>query len=92
MNTKPVLSLARALPLVTVLAALTLASGCATRNTATGGKETTLLGGAMVVSKDSFQPVNPATVDTDTSKLIGTNGPSGKKVSLFWGLLTLHDY
>lgn len=78
-----------------LLAALTLlsfASGCATRTTSTGGKETTLLGGALIVSKDSFQPTTPATVDADTSKIIGRNGPSGQKVSLFWGLMTLHDY
>ena len=33
-----------------------------------------------------------ATINADTSKLVGKNGPSGKKVSLLWGLLTLHDY
>lgn len=79
------------LPLLAVLLSL-LAAGCATRNTASGGKETSLLAGAVTVSSDSFQPVNPATVNTDTSKIVGKNGPSGKKVSLLWGLLTLHDY
>jgi len=69
-----------------------LFSGCATRNTSSGGRETSVLGGAVTVATDSFQPTNPATIDADTSKLIGKNGPSGKKVSLFWGLLTLHDY
>ncbi len=69
-----------------------LFSGCATRNTSSGGRETSVLGGAVTVASDSFQPTNPATIDADTSKLIGKNGPSGKKVSLFWGLLTLHDY
>jgi outer membrane lipoprotein SlyB len=70
----------------------TLLAGCATRRTTSGGKETNVLGGAVTVTSDSFQPVNPATVNTDTSKIIGKNGPSGKKVSLFWGLLTFHDY
>jgi len=69
-----------------------LFSGCATRNTSSGGRETSVLGGAVTVASDSFQPTNPATIDADTSKLVGKNGPSGKKVSLFWGLLTLHDY
>jgi hypothetical protein len=78
--------------LAALLALLAFTAGCATRNTASGGKETTILGGAVTVAKDSFQPTNPATVDADTSKIIGKNGPSGKKVSLFWGLLTLHDY
>ena len=75
-----------------LLALLVLGSGCATRNTSSGGRETTVLGGAVTVATDSFQPPNPATLDADTSKIIGKNGPSGKKVSLFWGLITLHDY
>ncbi len=79
------------LPVIAV-AALLLSAGCATRNTSSGGKETTVLGGAVTVASDSFQPVNPATINTDTSKLVGKSGPSGKKVSLFWGLLTFSDY
>lgn len=80
------------LPLAAALAVLVCASGCATRNTSSGGKETSVLGGAMTVTSDSFQPITPATVNTNTSKIVGSSGPSGKKVSLFWGLLTLHDY
>ncbi len=80
------------LSLVAALALLVFASGCATRNTSTGGKETTVLGGAVTVATDSFQPTTPATLDVDTTKIVGKNGPSGKKVSLFWGLVTLHDY
>jgi hypothetical protein len=57
-----------------------------------GGKETTVLGGAVSVATESFQPTTPTTLDTDTSRLSGKSGPSGKKVSLFWGLLTFHDY
>ena len=75
-----------------VIVIATLSAGCATRRTTSGGKETNVLGGAVTVTSDSFQPVNPATVNTDTSKIVGKNGPSGKKVSLFWGLLTFHDY
>ena len=74
------------------LALLLLASGCATRTTASGGHETTLLGGAVTVATNSFQPPPPATLDVDTSKLASTGDPSGKKVTLFWGLITLHDY
>ena len=80
------------LRLAAVLTLVACASGCATRNTSSGGRETTLLGGAVTVASDSFQPTNPATLDTDTSKLIGKNGPSGSKVTLLWGLITLHDY
>ena len=75
-----------------VLALVACVSGCATRNTSSGGRETTLLAGAVVYASDSFQPTSPATVDADTSKLIGKNGPSGKKVTFLWGLITLHDY
>lgn len=74
------------------LAVLIFGFGCATRHTNSGGKETSVLGGAVTVATDSFQPVNAATLNTDTSKLAGKSGPSGKKVSLFWGLLTFHDY
>ncbi len=80
------------LPLLATAALLLTTSGCATRNTSSGGKETTILGGAITVASDSFQPTTPATIDADTSKIIGKNGPSGKKVTLFWGVLTLHDY
>jgi hypothetical protein len=78
-----------------VLAACALllgASGCATRTTASGGKETTVLGGALTVATDSFQPTTPATADVDTTKLIGNGNPSGAKTTLLWGLITLHDY
>jgi hypothetical protein len=69
------------------------ATGCATRVTASGGRETTVLGGALTVATDSFQPPTPATaVETDTSKLASTGNPTGKKTSILWGLITLHDY
>lgn len=80
------------LSLAAVVALVCFASGCATRNTMSGGKETSVLGGAVTVASNSFQPPNPATIDTDTSKIVGKNGPSGKRVSLFWGLLTFNDY
>jgi len=80
------------LQLAALLSVLALVSGCATRKTSSGGKETSVLGGAVTVATDSFQPTNPATIDADTSKIVGKNGPSGKKTTLFWGLLTLHDY
>lgn len=82
----------KVLPLCSLFGLLVLASGCATRNTSSGGKETNVLGGAVTVATDSFQPTNPATLDADTSKIVGRKGPSGKKVSILWGLITLHDY
>jgi hypothetical protein len=92
MNFKPALRLPNGLLLAAALSLLLAASGCATRKTISGGKETTVLGGAVTVATDSFQPTNPATLDVDTSKIVGRNGPSGKKVSILWGLVTLHDY
>lgn len=80
------------LPVTALLAFALCTSACATRNTSSGGKETTVLGGAVTVATDSFQPTTPATLDADTSKIVGKNGPSGKKVSILWGLVTLHDY
>lgn len=94
MKTKLLLSAlpAKALATVGALSLLLLASGCATRTTASGGRQTTLLGGAMTVETNSFEPTTPITVDTDTSKLASTGNPTGKKTTLFWGLITLHDY
>jgi hypothetical protein len=80
------------LQLAAILGLLVFATGCATRNTMSGGKETTVLGGAVTVATESFQPTPPTTIDVDTSKMVGQKGPSGKKVSVLWGLLTFHDY
>jgi hypothetical protein len=92
MNSKSAPRLSNGLVLAATLALLVTASGCATRSTISGGKETTVLGGAVTVATDSFQPTPPATIDADTSKIVGRSGPSGKKVSILWGLVTLHDY
>lgn len=73
-------------------AAVLVTSGCATRTTASGGRETNLLGGALTVSTNSFEPTSAATLDVDTSKVVSAGNPTGKKTTLFWGLITLHDY
>jgi len=80
--------------LVASLGALALSiTGCATRVTASGGRETTILGGAVTVATDSFQPTTPAAaIDADTSKLASTGNPTGKKTTILWGLITFHDY
>jgi len=78
--------------LAAISVTLLLVAGCATRNTMSGGKETTVLGGAYTVATESFQPIPPTTINMDTSNLVGKKGPSGKKVTLLWGLITLHDY
>ena len=67
-------------------------TGCASRVTASGGRETSVLGGVFTVATDSFQPTTPNTLDTDTSKVGSAGNPSGKKVTLLWGLITFHDY
>ena len=79
--------------LAAALAFALFSSGCATRVTASGGRETNILGGAVTVSTNSFQPPAPATaLEVDTSKLISAGNPTGKKTTLLWGLITLHDY
>lgn len=75
-----------------LVASTLFASGCATRATASGGRETSVLGGALTVSTNSFEPTNAATIDADTSKIVSAGNPTGKKTTLFWGLITLHDY
>jgi hypothetical protein len=78
--------------LTAAFAAVLVTSGCATRTTASGGRETNLLGGALTVSTNSFEPTSAATLDVDTSKVVSAGNPTGKKTTLFWGLITLHDY
>lgn len=81
------------LPLTLILAAtLSLLAGCATRTTPSGGKETTVLGGAVTVATNSFQPPAPQTFAADTTKIVGLGNPSGTKTTILWGLITLHDY
>ena len=75
-----------------LLATAVFGTGCATHVTASGGRETTILGGAVTVATDSFQPTTPATLDVDTSKVLSAGNPTGKKTTLLWGLITLHDY
>jgi hypothetical protein len=69
-----------------------LISGCATHTTSSGGRETDVMGGMVTVATNSFQPTPAATLDVDTSKIVGHGDPSGSKVTLLWGLITLHDY
>ena len=71
--------------LALILAAtLSFFAGCATRTTPSGGKETTVLGGAVTVA--------PQTFAADTTKIVGLGNPSGTKTTILWGLITLHDY
>jgi hypothetical protein len=80
------------LSLSAALALLMFASGCATRTTSGGGRETSVLAGAVTVSTKSFQPASPNTIDVDTSKIVSGGNPSGGKVTLLWGLITFQDY
>lgn len=82
-------------PSARILAALLLAAsvaGCATRPTAGGGRETTLLAGLVTVSEKSFAPPSPTSVDVDLTESSGNAVPSGTKTTLLWGAVTLHDY
>jgi hypothetical protein len=80
------------LTLLLACSALLLASGCASRTTASGGRQTSILGGALTVETNSFEPPKPTTVNTDTSKVVSNGNPTGKKTTILWGLITLHDY
>jgi hypothetical protein len=93
MKSKPASRQSNGLLFVTLLVSTLFASGCATRVTPSGGRETNILGGAVTVSTNSFQPPTAAAaVDVDTSKLVGKGNPSGQKISILWGLINLHDY
>lgn len=66
-------------------------AGCATHKTR-AGRETTLLGGLAEVKTGSYEPVASTSADVDATKLVGRGNPSGDKISLLWGLITIHDY
>jgi hypothetical protein len=51
-----------------------------------------VLGGAVTVATNSFQPPAPQTFAADTTKIVGLGNPSGTKTTILWGLITLHDY
>ena len=78
--------------LIILTSTVLFSAGCATRTTPSGGKETSLLGGALTVATNSFQPPAATTAAVDTTKLAGQGNPSGAKTTLLWGLITLHDY
>jgi hypothetical protein len=64
--------------------------GCATQKTKTG-RNTNVLGGLARVNTGSYQAASPTTVGVEVGDLVGRNNPSGTKVSLLWGLITLTD-
>ncbi|HAV13337.1 MAG TPA: hypothetical protein DCX06_07605 [Opitutae bacterium] len=54
-------------------------------------KEANLLGVASY-QDENYSPTGPATIAVHTDELYDRDNPSGKKVTLLWGLITLKDY
>lgn len=75
----------RSSPLALTLALLATISlsGCATHQTASGGRETSLLGGAVTVASDANPAATPETSEASRP------AASEKKTSLLWGLIKL---
>lgn len=73
------------------IALLALASGCAIHPTVSGGDKTILLAGAIDVTTKPYAPVPATSLDVDTTTLLGYGVPSEAKVSLLWGLISIHD-
>ena len=75
------------------LLASVLLSGCVTTQTANGGRETSLLGGAMTVGSDPYPATGPAPTTTSSTtneaEAPTTESGSTKKTSLLWGLIKL---
>lgn len=68
-----------------------LFTGCDGGRAAMGPKEAHVLGIADYRS-DSYAPTGPNTFAVSTDELYSRENYSGKKVTLFWGLVTLKDY
>lgn len=66
------------------LLALSLLSGCITQQTPSGGRQTSLLGGAVSVTSDANSAA-PA----PSGEATASTAPSEKKTSLLWGLINL---
>jgi len=77
-------------PLFLALAALTF-SGCDTGRAQLEKKDSTMMGIATYSDAD-YSPTGPATIAISTDELYDRDNPSGKKVTLLWGLITIKDY
>ncbi len=71
--------------------AASLFSGCSTQKTRTG-RNNSFLGGLVTYDTGSYRSVSANTIDVDATQFLGRVNPSGDKLSLGWGALTLHDY
>lgn len=48
--------------------------------------------GIVKTTENSYDPVSPTTLDVRTDQLSGRKNYSGRKLELFWGLITVADY
>lgn len=79
-----------------LLAALTLA-GCTTYDTTNHGKGVSLepahnFLGIIRVESGSYASNNKATINLRTDELYSRRTPSGDRITLLWGAITLTDY
>jgi len=78
-------------PAVSSTLALLSTAGCATRTTASGGRNHPPRWCPVTRRHRVFQPAPATTVAVDTTKIVG-QGTFRAKTTLLWGLITLQDY
>ena len=82
---------AKILLVFAIAASAALLSGCATQ-TVRGGKAASVAGGLYYSKDASFVPPQINTIDNYGLPFAVNGNPSGKQVSLLWGLITYTDY
>lgn len=66
-------------------------AGCAERRAQMASSETNLLG-VVKIEEESYGSTGPNTIPIHTDELFTRRNPSGEKVTILWGLITLKDY
>lgn len=71
--------------------AASLFAGCSTQKTRSG-RNNSFLGGLVTYDTGSYAPVRNTTLEADATEFLGRVNPSGDRLTLLWGTLTVHDY
>lgn len=81
----------RLISIFLLIALASMFSGCAQSPAATGKDRVNVLG-IVTVEESSYTPVESTSLHVGANELVNRDLPSGKRVSLLWGLITYTDY
>lgn len=77
--------------LVSVALGSLLTSACSSTEVATAHQKTTLFG-LFTYQPASYAVTNPSSTVITTDEMFGMELPSGNRLQLAWGLISLEDY